>query len=83
MSTIRRRMQRPTLPPADEARLAATTADLHESIEESKRCVAEVQRFTQDMDSEKISMEGVVLEPVEDDDSLVMHVRESLRGLGA
>jgi hypothetical protein len=73
------------LPPADEAKLAATTADLDDSIEASKRCTAEVRRFADDVDSERISMDGIVRDVIDefDEDSLVASVNGALRGLGA
>jgi hypothetical protein len=79
----RQRSQRPTLNPADEAKLAGSSAELADSIAQSERCTEALQQFAADVDSERISMDGVVLEPVDEDDSLVVHIEESLRGLAA
>lgn len=78
----RARTQRPTLPPEDEAKLAESSAELSEATAQSARCTERLQKFASDVDSERISMEGIVLAPIEDDDSLVTHVEDALRGIG-
>lgn len=77
----RARTQRPTLPPEDEAKLAESSGELNAEIAESERCTAAMQRLADDVDSERISMAGIVLEPLDDEDSLVSHVEDALRGL--
>ena len=69
------------MPPEDEAKLAESSADLAESIAESERCTAAMQRLADDVDSERISMVGIVLDQVDDEDSLVQHVEDALREL--
>jgi hypothetical protein len=83
MPAPRPRSERATLPPEDEALLAAASRELGRAIAAADRCTAEVAKFAADVDSERISMDGVVLEPADDDDSLVVHVLENLRGLSA
>jgi hypothetical protein len=77
----RARTQRPTLSPEDEAKLASSSAELADAIAETGRCTADLLQFTADVDSERISMDGIVLLPIEEEDSLVSHVEDALRGL--
>lgn len=79
---VMRPRQRPTMRPEDEAKLADSSAELERTLAQADRCTADLQRFAADLDSERISMDGIVIDPVEDDDSLVIHVEESLRALG-
>lgn len=79
----RHRTQRPTLPPADEEKLAQSTHDLDDEIEKARRCTDAMQHVADAIDSERISMDGIVLAPLDEDDSLVQHIEESLRGLSA
>ena len=76
------RMIRLPLPDSDTERMDAATAELESSIEEARRCTEEVQQFAADIDSDKISTDGVVLDPFEEEDTIVRHYR-ALRALGA
>jgi len=62
-------------------RLEAATAELEESLETSRRCTEQVQQFAEDVDSDKISTDGMVLEPFEEEDTVVRHVRAALQDL--
>jgi hypothetical protein len=76
------RQQRATLPPADEARLEPSTTELDRLRRDAQRAADELEQIAQDIDSDRMSMDGIVLAPLEDDDSLVISVKESLADLG-
>ncbi len=70
------------LPTRDSAaRMDAATAELEASIEASRQCTEAVERFAADLESDKISTDGVVLEPFEEEDTLVRTVRAALHDL--
>lgn len=67
----------------DDARMDAATAELDDAVETARISTEQVQRFTEDIDSDKISTEGVVLSPFEEEDTIVRHIRDALRGAAA
>lgn len=75
------RAQRATLRPADERRLLAVEAGLEAAGNSADDVVAEVRRFTEDVESGGVIEGGIVLEPIEDNDSLVQHVEEGLQAV--
>lgn len=86
MPDDRRRDRTPTrsirLPLRDDtARLDAATAELEASIKTSRICTEQVQKFAEDVDSDKLSTDGVILEPFDEEDTVVRHVRDALRSL--
>lgn len=76
-----RRKSAPTLPPADEKRLADSSAELENAIRDTERINAAVKKVADDIDSDRLSVDGVVLEEMSDDDSLVVVVREGLQSV--
>lgn len=76
MSRIR--VRRPTLRVSDEQRLASLTKSLDQAMESVDGVVQEVTQFVGDVDSERVTTAGVVLEEVDENDSLVTHVEAGL-----
>lgn len=64
---------------ADDQRLAAVDRELDETSDSVDTAVAEIMQFVADVDSDKLDVGGIVMAPIEDDDSLVIHVGDSLR----
>ena len=61
--------------PSDKAAAAPSSAALDRSVALSRRVTAAVQQFADDLDSDRISLDGVVLEEITEDDTLVRHAR--------
>jgi hypothetical protein len=80
--TTRSRTARPTLPPEDEAKLAEASSDLAHAVDDSQRQTRRMERLAADIDSDRILSGGIVLEPLDDDDSLVTHIEEFLAAQG-
>lgn len=75
------RPQRSTLPPRDEAKLAPSSLELERARREAQQCAVQLEQMAKDIDSDRVSMDGIVLAPLDDDDSLVTSVAESLAGI--
>lgn len=75
------RCRRPTVPgrTEDDRRLALVDQQLDEACESVDEVIAAVEQFTEDVDSDRLAVDGVVLEPLDDEDSLVIHLAEHLR----
>lgn len=72
----------PVLRPRGTAqRLDEATAELKREIDRSKRCTEEMRRIAAAVVDDKISTDGVVLEPFADEDTLVRTVRATLQDL--
>lgn len=72
------RVRRPTLRAADEQRLAPLVRSLDQAMESVDGVVQHLTQFTDDVDSDRVPVGGVVLEEMDDDDSLVTHVEAGL-----
>lgn len=83
MPPPRQRTQRPTLHPKDEEQLAAVAAELDKATEESQKCTAAVRRVVEDIESDRLSTDGVVLEVFDEQDSLVVHLQAAVRELSS
>lgn len=80
-SRSRSRTARPTLPPADEEKLAAASSDLLSAAADSRRQTRRMEKMAADIGSDRFSSEGIVLEPLDEDDSMVTHIEEYLATL--
>lgn len=76
--TVRRKAV--TLRPDDERRVAAAEEALALACDSADDAAAAVNQFVDDIESDRVGMDGVVLETVGDEDSLVLHIED---GLGA
>jgi hypothetical protein len=65
--------------PDDERRLARVDADMDEMCSSVDEAIGVVRQFTEDVDSDRLSVDGVVLEEMTDEDSLVISVEDGLR----
>lgn len=72
------RVRRPTLRAADEQRLAPLARSLDEAMESIDGVVQDLEHFVEAVDSERIALDGTVLEELGDDDSLVTHIEAGL-----
>lgn len=66
----------------DKARLDAATAELDAELENSRLTTERVEQVAADVDSDRLSTDGLVLEPFEEEDTVVRHVRAALHDLG-
>lgn len=73
------RCRRLTGRPEDERKLALVDARLDAACESVDEVIAAVEQFTDDVDSDRLSIDGVVLEELDEQDSLVVHIAEHLR----
>lgn len=75
MALPARKPPAPPLLPPDAKAAASSSADLDRSVAQSRRATAAVRRLADDLDSDRISLDGVVLEPLAEEDTLVRHAR--------
>lgn len=72
----------PRMPdPQDEARLAALDERLAKTYAEAEDVSDRVDRFIDDVDSGEIFPNGVILAPVEEEDTLVTRIEEGRRAV--
>jgi hypothetical protein len=67
---------RPRLSTIDEATLRPVERKAAEAYANAEDAVDHLVQFAEDVGSGEISMDGVVVAPLEDDDSLVTHLEE-------
>lgn len=71
--------KRATIRPEDERRLALADARLESACESIDSAVAQASEFSDAIDSDRIAPDGVVIAPMDDGDSLVIHVEDGLK----
>lgn len=73
-----------TLRPEEERRAAAAEDGLAKACDSADDAAAAVNQFVDDIESDRVGMDGVVLEAVDEEDSLVLHIEDGLEvALGA
>lgn len=72
------RPRRPTLRDRDEQRLAPLARSLDQAMESVDGVVQDLSQFADDVDSDRVLVGGVILEPIDENDSLVTHVEDGL-----
>lgn len=78
MPVLQRKLSR-----TDEARTASTTADLAAALREARATIAQLEQFKHDVADDRISVDDLELQPVDEDDTLVERARVHLRSVGA
>jgi len=79
MSEVAHRHRRLTGRPDDDRKFALVDRQLDEACDSVDEALAAVQRFTDDVDSDRLALDGIVLEELDEQDSLVVHIAEALR----
>jgi len=75
------RKKKATLHPEDERRIASVDAAARERMVSVEESMNRISAFAAEVDSGEFAPDGIVLEPMRNEDSLVIHIETVVRSI--